>query len=115
MSDDQAVPATTGVTEQLLSTIDLGREFEGLDGLQLRMRLVTIEPGGVLGPVHDHVGRPGTVYVLEGTVTDHREGIATEYAAGLGWPEDHTTVHWLENRGTVPAREISVDVRRIPS
>jgi quercetin dioxygenase-like cupin family protein len=115
MSEDEAGPETTGVTEQVLSTVDLGREFEGLDGLQLRMRLVTIAPGGVLGPVHDHVGRPGTVYVLEGILTDHRDGIATEYGAGLGWPEDHTTVHWLENRGTVPVREISVDVRRIPS
>ena len=115
MSDDQVAPETTGVTEQLLSTVDLGREFEGLDGLQLRMRLVTIAPGGVLGPVHDHVGRPGTVYVLEGTLTDHRDGIATEYGAGLGWPEDHATLHWLENRGRVPVREISVDVRRIPS
>jgi hypothetical protein len=28
----------------------------------------------------------------------------------VGWPEDRNTVHWLENKGTVPAVEISVDV-----
>ena len=29
-----------------------------------------------------------------------------------GWPEDRNTTHWLENRGTVPAIEISVDIVR---
>jgi hypothetical protein len=28
----------------------------------------------------------------------------------VGWPEDRNTIHWLENRGTVPAVEISVDI-----
>jgi len=101
-----------GVTTELLATIDLGLEIEGMEGRQLRMRMVTIEPGGVFGPEHDHVDRPGLVYVLEGTITDHRDGIATEYGPGLGWPEDRNTVHWLENRGTAPAVEISVDIVR---
>jgi quercetin dioxygenase-like cupin family protein len=74
------------------------------------MRLVTFAPGAVFGPVHDHAGRPGTVYVLRGTITDHRDGIATDYGPGLGWPEDRNTLHWLENRGTTVATEISVDV-----
>jgi quercetin dioxygenase-like cupin family protein len=39
-----------------------------MEGRELRMRMVTIEPGGVFGPRHDHVDRPGTVYVLRGTV-----------------------------------------------
>jgi hypothetical protein len=30
----------------------------------------------------------------------------------VGWPEDRNTNHWLENRGTVPAVELSVDVVR---
>ncbi len=112
MSDEQAVPETRGVATELLATVDLGPEIHGMEGHQLRMRMVTIEPGGVFGPVHDHRGRPGTVYVLQGTITDHRDGIATEYGPGVGWPEDRNTVHWLENRGTVAAVEISVDVVR---
>jgi hypothetical protein len=28
----------------------------------------------------------------------------------VGWPEDKNTLHWLENRGTIPALEISVDI-----
>lgn len=98
------------MTVELLAALDLGAELEGLAGRQLRMRLVTLAPGAVFGPVHDHVGRPGVVYVLHGTITDHRDGVATDYGPGPGWPEDRHTVHWLENRGSVPAVEVSVDV-----
>jgi quercetin dioxygenase-like cupin family protein len=112
MSDERSAPETKGVTSKLLATVDLGPEIEGLAGRRLRMRLVTMEPGGVFGPVHDHVGRPGIVYILQGTITDHRNGVATEYGPGVGWPEDRNTVHWLENRGATPAVEISVDIVR---
>ena len=90
MSDEQTAPETQGVTVELLATVDLGPEIEGMAGRQLRMRKVTMEPGGVFGPVHDHKGRPGTVYILQGTITDHRDGVATEYGPGVGWPEDRT-------------------------
>jgi quercetin dioxygenase-like cupin family protein len=103
---------TKGVTVKLLSALDLGPEIEGMAGRQLRMRMVTMEPGSVFGPAHDHKDRPGMVFVLEGTITDHRDGVATEYGPGVGWPEDRNTVHWLENRGSVPAVEISVDIVR---
>jgi quercetin dioxygenase-like cupin family protein len=112
MSSEHPAPETTGVKTELLATVDLGAEIEGMTGRQLRMRIVTMEPGGVFGPVHDHVDRPGIVYILQGTITDHRDGVATDYGPGLGWPEDRNTVHWLENRGTVPAVEISVDIVR---
>lgn len=109
---EHAVPETNGVTVELLATVDLGPEIPGLEGHELRTRRVTIAPGGVFGPVHDHRGRPGSVVVLEGTITDHRDGVATDYGPGVGWPEDRNTVHWLENRGTEAAVEISVDVVR---
>jgi quercetin dioxygenase-like cupin family protein len=112
MGDEPAAPETKGVTVQLLAALDLGPEIEGMAGRQLRMRMVTIEPGGVFGPVHDHVDRPGMVYILQGTITDHRGGVATEYGPGVGWPEDKNSTHWLENRGTAPAVEISVDIVR---
>jgi quercetin dioxygenase-like cupin family protein len=114
MKNEPAGPKTEGVTVKLLATLDLGPEIEGMAGRQLRMRMVTIAPGGVFGPVHDHKDRPGMVYVLQGTITDHRDGQATEYGPGLGWPEDVHTMHWLENRGTTPAVEISVDIVKSP-
>ncbi len=110
MSDERVAPETRGIAVEELSTVDLALEIEGMAGRRLRMRMVTIEPGGVFGPVHDHKGRPGIVYILQGTITDHRGGVAIEYGPGVGWPEDRNTTHWLENRGTVPAVEISVDI-----
>ncbi len=112
MREQQAAPGTKGVTVELLAALDLGPEIEGLAGRQLRMRLVTIEPGGVFGPLHDHQDRPGMVYVLRGVITDHRDGVAREYGPGPGWPEDRNTTHWLENRGATPAVEVSVDIVR---
>ena len=112
MSHEHAAPQTQGVTVQPLATVDLGPEIDGMAGRHLRMRLVTIEPGGVFGPVHSHVDRPGVVYIVQGTITDHRNGAATDYGPGVGWPEDHDTVHWLENRGAIAAVEISVDIVR---
>ncbi len=110
MSDKNPAPETSGVTVKFLASVDLGPEIEGMAGRQLRMRMVTMAPGGVFGPVHDHKGRPGVVYVLQGTITDHRNGVATDYGPGVGWPEDRNTMHWLENRGSVAAVEISVDI-----
>ena len=110
MATEEEAPETSGVTVEQLAVLDLGPEIEGMAGRQLRMRLVTIEPGGVLGPIHDHRDRPGLVYILQGTITDHRNGVATEYGPGVGWPEDRNTTHWLENKGTTPAVEISIDI-----
>ena len=112
MGDTHQAPETRGIPVKLLGTVDLGPEIEGMDGRQLRMRLVTFEPGSFFGPAHDHKDRPGIVYILQGTITDHRDGVATDYGPGLGWPEDKNTTHWLENRGTARAVDISVDIVR---
>lgn len=112
MSNEQVAPETRGVAVKSLATVDLTSEIEGMAGRQLRMRMVTIEPGGVLGPIHDHKDRPGIVFILQGTITDHRDGVAKDYGPGVGWPEDRNTRHWLENRETIPAVEISVDIVR---
>src|SRR5512139_2488654 len=110
MSNANVASDTKGIAVKLLWTVDLFLEIEGMTGRQLRMRIVTFEPGGVFGQIHDHKGRPGIVYILQGTITDHRNGVATDYGPGVGWPEDRNTLHWLENRGAVPAVEISVDI-----
>jgi quercetin dioxygenase-like cupin family protein len=114
LSAVQAPSETRGVTEKQLSSVDLGPEIQGLAGRRLRMRLITIDAGGAT-VIHTHDGRPGTVYILSGKITDHRDGKATEYGPGLGWPEDKSTTHWIENRGTAPAVEISVDIFQPPT
>ena len=110
MSAHNAESESRGVAVEPLASIDLGPEIEGLTARELR--LGPREPGAVFGPEHDHRDRPGVVYVLQGTITDHRDGVTTEYGPGLGWPEDRNTLHWLENRGSVAAVEISIDIIR---
>ncbi len=84
MDNEESAPQTKGVTVELMATVDLGPEIEGMAGRQLRMRRVTIAPGGVFGPLHDHIGRPGVVHILQGTITDHRGRSRHGLRAGRG-------------------------------
>ena len=108
--DQQVAPTENkGVTIKVLSSVDLGPEIEGMSGRQLRMRMLTIDPGGIVG-VHSHKDRPGTAYVLQGKVVNHRGETATEYGAGETWAEGKDTVHWVENKGMTPAILIATDI-----
>jgi quercetin dioxygenase-like cupin family protein len=109
-SAQQGVPTENkGITVKVLEAIDLGPQFEAMAGRQLRLRLITIEPGGVFG-IHDHKDRPATDYVLQGAIVDHRGSNAKEYGAGTSINEDKNTVHWVENKGTAPAVLVSADI-----
>src|ERR1051326_3531783 len=57
-----------GFTTTKTVAVDLGPEIEGMSGRQLRMRVLTIEPGGHIG-LHSHKDRPAVVYFLQGTDT----------------------------------------------
>ena len=106
----QAAPTETkGVTVTVLAAVDLGPEIPGMQGRQLRLRIVTLEPGGVLG-VHSHKDRPGTVYVLKGMVTVHRGDVVKTYIAGDSWAEDRNVTHWIENKEIIPAVLITTDI-----
>ena len=50
MGHEPGAPETRGVAVEGLATVDLASEIEGMAGHQLRMRMVTIEPGGVFRP-----------------------------------------------------------------
>jgi quercetin dioxygenase-like cupin family protein len=99
-----------GVSVGPPSSIALAEQIEGLEGRQLRLRVITIEPGGVAA-LHSHKGRPAVAYIAQGTLTEHREGVGTkEHPAGGTILEDKDTVHWAENRGSEPAVVVAVDV-----
>ena len=104
-----AAPATKGVTVQQLAAVDLGPEIEGMAGRQLRARKITLEPGGFFA-LHSHKDRPGTVYVLEGRITETRNDVVKEYGPGESWFENKETNHRVENKGTTPATFIAVDI-----
>jgi quercetin dioxygenase-like cupin family protein len=107
----QSAPTETkGVKISPPTSLDLGSQIDGVAGRQLRLRVVTLEPGGVVG-IHSHNGRPGVAYVLQGTLTEHREGRgAKEWHEGESWTEDKDTTHWAENKGDKPVVVLAVDV-----
>ena len=102
-----------GVGIKQLDTIDLGPEIHGMDGRQFRMRLITVEPGGVFG-LHDHKDRPAIDYVISGAVVDHRGADAKTYGPGTSIFETHETVHWVENKGPGQAVLVSADILKKP-
>src|SRR3954467_4569353 len=70
----RAIPtADVGQSDEVLRTMDPRNEVASTKGRTLRMRKVTLQPGGVLG-LHDHVDRPAITYFLQGEVTYHAEG-----------------------------------------
>ena len=109
----QSPPAASAVELKQIQVMDLGAELTGMEGYKFRMRTVTFPPGSRT-PEHNHQGRPGLVYVLQGTFTEHRNGVVTTYGPGSSWIEDHTTTHWAENLGSVPAVQLSIAIDKQP-
>jgi len=81
MSNEQVAPETKGVTVKLLSALDLGPEIEGMAGRQLRMRMVTVEPGGSSARFTTiKTGRAWSTYCKERSLT-----IEMEWLRSTGW------------------------------
>jgi quercetin dioxygenase-like cupin family protein len=101
-----AQPAGTGTpqgpTAKALVSVDLAQEMSTVEGKVLRMQLTTYAPGAS-NKEHSHKERPEVVYMLSGRVIEHRGDVAREYGPGDSFTADRNTVHWFENRGSVPA------------
>ena len=106
----QPPAATVGQSEEALRSLDLTNELESGKGRPLRMRRITVQPGGALA-LHNHVDRPAVTYMLQGEMTYHQEGRPdVTVRPGEGFAEGRATTHWAENRGKVPAVWIAVDI-----
>jgi quercetin dioxygenase-like cupin family protein len=107
----QQVPTESkGVNVGQTVALDLGQEIDSVKGRQLRLRVVTIEPGGVVAK-HTHDGRPGVAYIISGKLTEYREGGSVkEWGPGDAWPEGKDVTHWAENKGAEPLVIIATDV-----
>ena len=103
-------PQTVGQSEELLRSLDLTGEIASTKGRPLRMRKITVQPGGALA-LHNHVDRPAVTYVLQGEMTYYAEGRPPVVVrAGEGMAEGRATTHWAQNTGKVPAVWIGVDI-----
>lgn len=108
-TQQSAPTGNKGLDVKLLQANNLGPQIEGMAGRQLRMRKVTVEPGGVFG-VHNHVDRPGVLYILKGTITEYRGDVVKDYSAGDSWVETKETTHWIENKTKTPVELLAIDI-----
>jgi quercetin dioxygenase-like cupin family protein len=109
-SEDAAPKGNKGFTASKTTTVDLGPEIEGMAGRQLRMRMLTIEPGGYIG-LHSHQDRPAVVYCLQGTdEVGLADGSKKMLHPGDTSTATKNTTHYHRNVGTDNVVLIAVDV-----
>ena len=107
---EDAPKGNKGFTATKTTVVELGPEIEGLTGRQLRMRLLTIEPGGYIG-LHSHKDRPAVVYFLQGTDTVFQaDGTSKTFHAGDTSAATKNTTHWHRNDGKDNVMLIAVDI-----
>jgi quercetin dioxygenase-like cupin family protein len=106
----QPIQESKGVAISHIESLDLAPWADDMKGRQLRIRKVTVQPGGVVG-VHSHDDRPDASYLVQGSLTEYRAG---GFRKERGPDTEHTAgknvTHWQVNEGSVPAVLIVVDV-----
>ena len=103
--------APPGFDSRRLQIIELGPEI-GVPGRGLRMSRVTVAPGAFF-PAHSHRDAPEIIYVVEGELTEERNGAsAMSYGPGSVLTMTKDVVHTLANRTTAPTIYVSTSVRR---
>ena len=101
---------TKGLKATPKEAVDLGPEIQGMTGRQLRLRVITLEPGGQIR-LHSHKNRPAVLYVLEGSFTIiSADGKEKVLRAGDTSSATGNTSHWGRNTGTVPAVWVITDI-----
>ena len=100
------------VSEDVLATIDVAKEIDSVQNRELRLSRAVVSPGGHIG-LHSHQGDPAIVYLLSGVLTNHHDDVTTEeFHAGEAFAEYGSRSHWVENRGSAPARFIVANTHR---
>jgi len=119
MKADAVKPVTygpKGVTDMILSTIDLSKEKVALSGQTMRVRRLEIQPGGIV-PWHSHAERPALIYVVAGEIVENASNCAVPivHKAGEVARETHATSHWWQNKGSATVTLLSFDIMGDPN
>lgn len=85
----------------------------GLEGYTLRMRRVSVMPGGQIAQ-HSHADRPGIVTMVDGTWVEGKPEGEDIYSGDTygSFPENENTVHWVYNRSDAPATALVCDIAK---
>ena len=119
MKADAAKPVNygpKGVTDNVLSMLDLSKEKVAIAGHLMRVRRLEVQPGGIV-PWHSHAERPALIYVVSGEIFENASNCAVPilHKAGEVARETHATSHWWQNTGTVPVTLLSFDIVADPN
>ena len=100
-----------GVTDNVLAAINLADEPAKIENRMLRLRKLTIAPGGVV-PWHSHADRPAIIYIVSGEVTEYASNCAVPivHKSGDVARETHVTAHWWRNTGKETVVLLSADI-----
>jgi len=100
-----------GVTDTVLTRIDLKDEPVMLKEHALRLRRLVIKPGGIV-PWHSHTDRPAIIYIINGTVSEYRSTctVPIVHRAGESTAEVKGTSHWWKNTGRRTVVLLSADL-----
>ena len=111
LSDRATEPS--GVTDTVLTSIDLGAEIDDVDTRHFRLRQLVIQPGGIV-PFHEHADRPAIIYVLAGEVKEFSSDCLAPivHKGGEVSTETHGVSHWWRNDGPDPVVLLSADLLR---
>lgn len=109
MKGPSVTQGLTGV--ETLVALSLADEFKGMEGQELRARVLTFAPGAVVA-VHQHEQRPGFAYILEGEIVEHRNDkdepvIRRAGDVAIEWTG---VSHWWENESDKEVKAIVVDI-----
>jgi quercetin dioxygenase-like cupin family protein len=102
-----------GVTDNVLAAINLADEPAKIENRELRLRKLTIAPGGIV-PWHSHADRPAIIYIVTGEVTEYASNCAVPivHKSGDVARETHVTAHWWKNTGKETVILLSADILR---
>ena len=105
-----------GVTDNVLSMLDLSKEKVAIAGHLMRVRRLEVQPGGIV-PWHSHAERPALIYVMSGEIFENASNCAVPilHKAGEVARETHATAHWWKNDGKAPVVLLSFDIQHDPN
>ncbi|TCL64668.1 cupin domain-containing protein [Rhizobium sp. BK251] len=100
-----------GVTDEVISSIDLSPKGDAWKASMLRMRKLVVQPGGIV-PWHSHDSRPANILVVSGSITEYRSTckVPILHKQGDVTAEFGHLSHWWKNNGKVPAVLYSADI-----
>jgi quercetin dioxygenase-like cupin family protein len=102
---------STGVTDTVLTSIDLSKEKLALADHQLRLRRLVVQPNGIVA-WHSHEDRPAIIYIISGQIYEHASNCSVPilHRAGDITPESSGTAHWWQNIGKETVVLLSADI-----